>query len=220
MDSRSRAASRASRVSSSARAAIKPGQQGGQQSDRDRQSDQGPPGPISPIRTVDLFEGPALRRGSFSVTERMVARRLRGLPRFSPPADWPIVSAWAPLRCRCFISTAIRLTIRRSTSSTSKPSRRVRRSTTGSSARIATATCSNPADRAGRRRHDVRSRCRAVRRALRDPGAGDGRARFPLSARCDQRLGDDLHGGCRGRHGRPARRSACPAARCWRPTRW
>ena len=29
-------------------------------------------------------------------------------------------------------------------------------------------------DRAGRRRHDVRSRCHAIRRALRDPGAGDG----------------------------------------------
>ena len=59
------------------------------------------------------------------------------------PAAGLCLQPWARERhCRCFTSTAIRRTIRRSTSSMSRRSRRARRSTTGRSARIATATCS------------------------------------------------------------------------------
>src|ERR1700686_2166053 len=50
-------------------------------------------------------------------------------------------SAPWPQRCHCFICTAIRRTIRHSTSFTSKPSPRGHRSTTGPSAPTAIATC-------------------------------------------------------------------------------
>ena len=66
----------------------------------------------------------------------------------------------------------------------------------------------DPGDRGGRRRDDVRGGDAAVRRAGRDPGAADRRARLPLPPAADRRLGGELHRGRRRRAGRALRRGA------------
>ena len=67
---------------------------------------------------------------------------------------------------------------------------------------------SNPFDRAGRRRDDVRSRHSSIRGAVRDPAAADDGAWLSLQSRGHRWLGDQFH----ARHGagvrRPQRRSA------------
>ena len=71
-------------------------------------------------------------------------------------------------------------------------------------------------DRAGRRRDDLRGGDARLRRALRHPGAGDGRARLPFPAARDRRLGRQLHRGRRRTAGRALGRGAGAAARARR----
>ncbi len=76
------------------------------------------------------------------------------------------------------------------------------------------------ADRAGRRRDELRDRDRAVRGAGGDPGAGHHRARLPLQAAGHQRLGGELHRGRRRRARRPVGRGAGAAEGAGRRSRW
>ena len=69
----------------------------------------------------------------------------------------------------------------------------------------------DPADRARRRRDDVRGRDLALCRARRDPGAADHGAWLSLPSRGHRRLGGELHRG-RGRGARRALRRGAQAA--------